>query len=203
MSAAEPTEPAGMPARRSMPRSALLAGLGIVVGAIVVLLSSSPTWLRVSLRDSSGQVRLTGRDVASAAVPLALVSAAGLIALLLVRTWARRLLAVVIAAAGVGIGIAAGAVISDPAASARHESKVRVAGQLAKAAVTTAPYLCVAGAVLVVAGALTAGITCGGWPAPARRFERESAAAAGLNAPRGRPTDTWDALEKGEDPTAG
>ncbi len=190
----------------------MLAGLGIVAGAIVVLLSSSPTWLRVSLRDSAGQVRLTGRDVAAAAVPLALVSAAGLIALILVRTWARRLLAILIAAAGAGIMVAAAGVLADPAAAARHERKVRVGGQFAKATVGAPPYVCLFAAALVVAGALLAGLTCGGWPAPASRFERESresgqspegTAPAGVNEGPGRPTDTWDALEKGEDPTAG
>ena len=85
----------------------MLAALGIAVGAVVVLVVVVADLAagHASQRRHT-DVTLTGRACAEAAVPLALVAAAGLIAVALVRNWARRLLAVLIAAAGVGVLIA-------------------------------------------------------------------------------------------------
>ncbi len=47
--------------QRSLPRSAVLAALGIAAGVVVVLVASSPTWLRVTLRSTHTDVTLTGR----------------------------------------------------------------------------------------------------------------------------------------------
>jgi uncharacterized membrane protein (TIGR02234 family) len=183
-------------ARRRLPRSAIAAVLGIAGGAVVVLVSSSPTWLRVSLRASAGEVRLTGRNAAAAAVPLALVAAAGLVALALVRSWLRRLIAVLIAAAGAGVLAVAVRVVADPLAVARRSSKVTSAGAPASAHLTTASYICALGALLIIAGAALATLCGARWPAPTRRYERADTGTR-------RPSDTWDALERGEDPTNG
>lgn len=182
--------------RSTLPRSALVAATAIAIGAIIVLLSSSPAWVRVTLRVSGASVRLTGGNAAAAAVPLALVAAAGLIAMALVRSWIRRILAVVIAAAGVGVLIAAVGVIADPHRVARDSSKVKSAGQFVNVHVTAAPYICVLGALLIIAGGVLAAVLGGRWPNPTRRYERAAAKA-------GRPVDAWEALERGEDPTSG
>jgi uncharacterized membrane protein (TIGR02234 family) len=181
---------------RRYPRSAGLSAGAVAVGVVVVLLSSSPVWIRVALKIAAAQVKLTGGNAAPAAVPLALVAAAGLIAIALVRAWVRRVLAVLVAAAGVGVLIAAVRVLADPGSVARGSSKVTTAGEFASAQLSAAPYLSLLGAVLIVAGALAIALTCGHWPQPGRRYERATAAA-------GRPTDPWDALERGEDPTSG
>jgi uncharacterized membrane protein (TIGR02234 family) len=179
---------------RTLPRSAVLAALGIAAGVVVVLIASSPTWLRVTLRTTHTDVTLTGRNCAEAAVPLALVAAAGLIAVALVRNWARRLLAVLIVAAGVGVLIAVIRVIADPDHFARSSSKVRSAGAFEAAHLTALPYLSVVGGLLIIAGAVVAVLYAGSWPGPTSRYERAAARAA-------RPVDTWDALDRGEDPT--
>jgi uncharacterized membrane protein (TIGR02234 family) len=181
---------------RRFPRSAGLSAGGLALGVAVVLLSSSPVWLRVTLQVGAGQVKLTGGNAAAAAVPLALVAAAGLIAIALVRNWVRRVLAVLAAAAGVGVLVSAIRVVAWPESVARGSGKVSSVGEVASVHVAAAPYLGVLGALLIVAGAIAIALTCGQWPAPGRRYER-------VNAPTGRPTDTWDALERGEDPTSG
>ncbi len=181
---------------RSLPRSAVLAALAIAAGVVVVLASSSPTWLRVTLRATHTDVTLTGGSCAGAAVPLALVAAAGLIAIALVRSWARRLLAVLIGAAGAGVLIAVIRVIADPGHIARSSSKVRSAGAFEAVRLAPLPYLSAAGALLIIAGALVALMYAGNWPAPTSRYERAAARAA-------RPVDTWEALDRGEDPTSG
>lgn len=182
--------------RPSLPRSAVVAALAIAVGAVIVLLSSSPAWIGVTLRVSGAQVRLTGGTTAAAAVPLALVAAAGLIAMALVRSGIRRVLAVLVAAAGVGILIVVVRAIADPARVARASSKVRSAGEAASVHLTAAPYICLLGAVLIIVGGVVAAIFGGRWPGPTRRYERAAAKAS-------RPVDAWDALERGEDPTTG
>ncbi len=181
---------------RTMPRSALIAALGIGLGVVVVLLSSTPTWLRVTIRASRTDVTLTGHNVAGSAVPLSLVAAAGLVAVALVRSWARRLLAVLIAAAGVGVLIAVVAFLADPDRVARNSSKVRSAGAFASAHLGAPPYFAVVGALLIVAGGVVGFLRAGTWPGPTSRYERANARAA-------RPADAWEALDRGEDPTQG
>jgi uncharacterized membrane protein (TIGR02234 family) len=195
---AEPVQPETVePAPgRTFPRSALIAVLGIGLGVAVVLLASSPTWLRVSIRASRTDVTLKGSSAAAAAVPLALVAAAGLIAVALVRNWARRLLGVLIAAAGIGVLIAVIRVIADPNRVARNSSKARSAGAVVSAHLGAPPYLAVLGGVLIVAGAVVTVLRAGTWPGPTSRYERATARAA-------RPADDWEALDRGEDPTQG
>jgi len=197
-SAVDPAlDPATM--RRGMPRSARLPTALVLGGIVLVLLASTPTWVRVPLRITAGikagDVKLTGGDAAPVAVPLALVAAAGLLALALVRAWARRLLAVLIAAAGVGVTIAAIRVIADPGKVARGSSRVRSAGEIASTHLGAVPYVSVIGGAVIVAGAVVTAVVCGRWPAPTKRYERANQQAS-------RPSDTWDALEKGDDPTS-
>jgi uncharacterized membrane protein (TIGR02234 family) len=189
---AETTPPPG----RTLPRSAVIAALGIGLGVVVVLLSSSPTWLRVTIRATRTDVTLTGSGAAAAAVPLALVAAAGLIAVALVRSWARRLLAALIAAAGVAVLIAVVRVIADPSRVARNSSKVRTAGAFVSAHLDAPPYLGAVGGLLIVAGAVVGVLRAGTWPGPTPRYERVNARAA-------RPADQWESLDRGEDPTQG
>lgn len=184
------------PPGRTLPRSAVLAALGVGAGVALVLLSSSPTWLRVTLRATRTDVTLTGGNAAAAAVPLALVAAAGLIAVALVRSWARRLIAALIAAAGVGVLIVVVRVIADPERVARNSSKVRSAGRFAATHLAAPPYFCVVGGLLIIAGALAGVLYAGSWPGPTPRYERANARAA-------RPVDAWEALDRGEDPTQG
>lgn len=182
------------PQRPPTPRSAVVAALAVAVGAVVVLLSSSPQWVHVTLKLARGQVKLTGSSAAAAAVPLALVAAAGLIAMALVRPWVRRILAVLITAAGVGVVIVVIGVLADPTGVARRSNKVKTAGELASAHLTAAPFLALIGGLLVVFGGLTAALLGGRWPGPTPRYERIAARA-------GRPLDPWEALESGQDPT--
>ncbi len=194
---AEVLDPEAMP--KGLPKSARLPSALVVGGILLVLLAATPTWLRVSLRITAGikagDVKLTGGACAPVAVPLSLVAAAGLLATALVRTLARRLLAVLIAAAGVGVMIAVMRVIADPEKVARDSARVRSAGQVASVHLNAVAYVSVAGGALIVIGAIVTAVVCGRWPAPTKRYER-------VNKQVSRPSDTWDALERGDDPTA-
>jgi hypothetical protein len=56
----------------------------------------------------------------------------------------------------------------------------------------------VAGGVMVGVGALVIALRAGHWPAPRDRFDR----TAGPAGPSAGPREAWDALDRGEDPTA-
>jgi hypothetical protein len=161
----------------------------------------------------------TGAQAQPWLIALALIALAGTGALLATRGVARRLLGGLIAVAGLGVAVAAvaGRLGVDPGA--------------AGAGATAWPIACVLGGALVVLAGVGAARHGHEWPAMSSRYERRpvpppgtglsagsqpSPAAgpgderkhepAGDDAPAGPdPVDTravWDALDRGEDPTA-
>jgi uncharacterized membrane protein (TIGR02234 family) len=176
-----------------------VAGAGLAVYAV------TRTWSEIvtarpglsSLRD----VR-TGADLEPWVIGLALVALAGAGALLATRGLARRLLGGLLALAG--LGVAAGAI------AGRAGLDVGSAG--ASAAVW--PVICVLGGLLIVLGGLSAARNGHEWPAMGARYER-GAAASVTDADVDQRADTqradtqridtraaWDALDRGDDPTA-
>ncbi|HEX7746280.1 MAG TPA: Trp biosynthesis-associated membrane protein [Micromonosporaceae bacterium] len=173
-----------------------------LAGAAVALFGASRTWaVELTARPAPLPVlrtTRTGGDLLPWLPALALVGLAGAGAVLATRGVARRLLGGLLLL--VGLGIAAGGAY---AAVAVDRGMAGPAG----------PLLCVAGGLTVaVGGALTA---LGGhrWPGLGARYEspnRAGAPAPGMGDGRmsgrvyGRATsEAWDALDRGEDPTAG
>jgi hypothetical protein len=145
----------------------LVVSLGLVVlGAAIALLGAGR-----SSGAAPGSVPVgSGADSGpAAATALALVALAGAAAILLVRSWARTALGVVL---------------------------VVVAVALAVAGLSPTRWAALTGGVLVALGALAVVARARRWPQPRRRFE------APTRRPTGTPRDTWDALDRGEDPTA-
>jgi Tryptophan-associated transmembrane protein (Trp_oprn_chp) len=129
---------------------------------------------------------LTGTVVAPAVRPLALAILAGSGAMLLLRGWPRRAMAVLLA-----VLAAAAAFYAIRAASAAHA--------------TAWPVVAAVLAVLLVPAATAVALFAGTWGA-ARRGRYEAAAAALPAGETGPATmsddDAWRALDRGEDPTA-
>jgi hypothetical protein len=73
---------------------------------------------------------------------------------------------------------------------------VVVAVALVSAGLSPTRWAALIGGVLVGLGALAVVARARRWPQPRRRFE------APARRPTGTPRDTWDALDRGEDPTA-
>jgi uncharacterized membrane protein (TIGR02234 family) len=169
------------------------AGAGLAVYGV------TRTWSEVvttrpglsSLRDTR-----TGADLEPWVIGLALVALAGAGALLATRGLARRLLGGLLTV--VGLGIAAGAV------AGRAGLDVGAAG----AGATLWPVVCVLGGLLVVLGGLSAVRSGHDWPAMGARYERRAAAGSAADADQAdvdQRVDTraaWDALDRGDDPTA-
>lgn len=108
----------------------------------------------------------------SAATALSLVVLAGGGALLLVRGKARPLIGVML------VGVAVGIIAVNLGV---HRSP--------------STWLGMSGGMLAALGALAVVLRSTGWPEPRRRYEATARS-------RGRPEDPWDALDRGEDPTA-
>jgi hypothetical protein len=145
----------------------------LVVGAATVLVAASRTWATYSCTFSS----VCGRPSDPVRGPhvvtaLALLSLAAVVAMFAVRGALRSAVGVVVGLAGAFI------VIASVAAGGGAWRWVAVAG----------------GVVILAAGVLI--VVCGrAWPTMSNRYEREARAAA-------PPTNAWDVIDRGGDPTA-
>ena len=166
-------------------------------GAGLVLYGVTRTWSEIiTVRPGLSSLRAvrTGADLAPWVIGLALVALAGAGALLATRGPVRRLLGGLLALTG--LGIVAGAVAG----------RVGLVVGSAGAGATGWPVVCVLGGLLIVLGGLSAARSGHRWPAMGARYERRGAAEA---SPAGAEVDqrvdtraAWDALDRGDDPTA-
>nr|WP_232234045.1 Trp biosynthesis-associated membrane protein [Micromonospora chokoriensis] len=130
---------------------------------------------------------------------LALVTLAGGGAVLATRGRLRRALGVLLGALGLAVAAGGGyGLVAD------------VGGVVSR----QWPTLCLLGGLLAAAGGWWTAVRGGAWPAMGARYERPArtapAAASGQGDPAGpstplagrRTTEAWDALDRGEDPTA-
>ncbi|WP_406071633.1 Trp biosynthesis-associated membrane protein [Micromonospora sp. NBC_01638] len=129
---------------------------------------------------------------------LALVMLAGGGAVLATRGRLRRVLGVLLGALGLAVAAGGGyGLVADVGGSVSRQW----------------PALCLVGGLLAAAGGLWTALRGGGWPAMGARYERparttpEAVSAPGPAGPPTpmagrRTTEAWDALDRGEDPTA-
>ncbi|GAA2651557.1 Trp biosynthesis-associated membrane protein [Paractinoplanes durhamensis] len=179
-------------------RSYVLTLLAALAGAALALYAITRTW-SVHLIPRTGLSDLrearTGTDVEPWVTGLAVVALAGTGALLATSGWVRRALGVLLALAGAGV--TAGAILGraglDPGS--------------AGAAGWAWPITCAAGGLIIALGGLTAAAQGHRWPRMSARYDRKPAPAT--SAATEKPTAaadhraTWDALDRGDDPTAG
>jgi uncharacterized membrane protein (TIGR02234 family) len=186
-------------------RRLLLAVLGCLAGAAVVLVSSGATWVSARVSDGSGSgaaaaaplpVELTGGTLAPVASALGLMCLAAAVAVIATRRLGRTVVGLLVAAAGVGIVLVAGRLALDPLTTVRATSQVHQLAPGGDARIrdlhrSAAPWLsCLGGLLLAVTGAAVAarGRT---WPGMTGRYQARAAT----------PADAWDAIERGQDPT--
>ncbi|MDM4719935.1 Trp biosynthesis-associated membrane protein [Micromonospora sp. WMMA1363] len=181
-----------MAGRRELTYAVLLcvAGAGLAVWAATrtwtVELTPRPTPL------PPVRVGRTGADLLPWLPALALVALAGGGAVLATRGRLRRLFGVLLVLLG-------GAV----AAGGGYGSLAGFDGVVSR----QWPLLCLVGGLLAMAGGLLTALRARRWPAMGARYERSARSVA---APRSwggqvtgrRTTEAWDALDRGEDPTA-
>lgn len=169
-----------------------------LLGSALVLLAVSRSWVTVEdgagLTISSVRGSVDGGEVAGGAQALGYVGLAGVVALAATRRLGRVLVGVLVAAAGVGVVVDVAQALSDGLGSRGVGAGQVVAGTSPGWAWTAV----VGGLLLVLSGLLVA-----------VRGRRWAALSSAYEAPAGRPdappvTDkgVWDALDRGDDPTA-
>ncbi len=186
-------------------RVPMLWAVACVAGAALVLLAAGRRWATVTydqVPGAPGAVTLTGGQLVGHLTSSALAAAAAAIAVLAVRGAWKRVIGAVVSLCGVAVvlgvrsGVRAGAVT---AAAADH-------GTLAAAGAGTAsiaplwPAIAIGGGAVLVAAGLVAIAVAGRWPGMSGRYDRVPAAGArsAVSADRA----LWDALDRGDDPTA-
>jgi uncharacterized membrane protein (TIGR02234 family) len=186
------------------------------VGAGLVVLAAGRTWAtaRVAGAGGSGAVPATGSSVAPGTTALALVAAAGGVALLTSGRVLRLVVAVVLALAGAGITVLALMSAADPvgavAPAVSRATGTTQAPDAGSAHVTGWPWAAAAGGALVAAGGVLALVRGRTWAAPSRRYDRDAGPSASpvpavgtaaTAAARDASLDAWDRLSDGDDPT--
>jgi len=193
------------PARRL---SAALLALG--VAAFALWLATRLVWLRAAYQSplrGSVTVQATGAQLRPELAAIALVAVAAAAAIVATSGWARRLVGVLVAAAGgwaVWLSLAPGDAVPGDAVPGRAGSGTALeSGPPADAvavglpAHTAAPLLGIGAGLLLVAAAV--GVVC--WANAMPRLGARYAAPGTARRVPDRDTQWWDALDAGQDPT--
>ncbi|WP_210505667.1 Trp biosynthesis-associated membrane protein [Naasia sp. SYSU D00057] len=180
------------------------------MAAAVLLAAANTPWFTVTLRPGGDPIEVGGAAAAPALNGIALAVVACVGALSLAPKVLRWITAAVLALLGIGAGYAASAALADPLGAAeRSVSAVSgVAGRESVEALVAAitptawPAIAVAGGAMVLLFALGIAVTAGRWPGAARSYGTGTGTAAAAVPAAAAPSDTWDALSRGADPTS-
>jgi uncharacterized membrane protein (TIGR02234 family) len=176
-----------------------------LVGAFVVLVTVGRAWTSAEvpagpLADARTVTR-SGADLVPGLRALGLVGLAGVVALAATRRVGRAVVGLVLLATGAGVLLSV--LTADVLTAAR-----RLDGLADQVPVTTTAWAwatAAGGLLLALAGLLTV-VRGSSWPALGQRYEAPATTlpAPERQAPTGPPTERslWEALDRGEDPTA-
>ncbi|MFI5609807.1 Trp biosynthesis-associated membrane protein [Amycolatopsis sp. NPDC051903] len=166
--------------------------IGLLLGALALWGAAKLAWYAEFRDEGVLGVKLyteDGEQRATALVPLALLALAGVAGVIATGGWARRLLGVVLALAGLaGVWTGVNGVKFSGWASGLPVAELLLGRGLA-----------VLGGILLVVAGLVAVKGAGS----ARRLGARYAAPGAKRARRDPDTELWEALSEGEDPTAG
>jgi uncharacterized membrane protein (TIGR02234 family) len=196
-------------------RARLIAVVAAVAAGAVGIISSTQTWLWVSLEDGGSALAVPGASAIAVLAPLSLAVLALGAALAIVGPVLRYVfgaLAVAIAAvlawltAQVAFVHPISAVASTVTEATGISGEDAVTELVAQVEPTAWPFVTLAAWVLLLAAGVLTLITGHGWRGSARRYETDAAAATATSTgAASRPhdaIDSWDDLSRGEDPTA-
>ncbi|MGI8721583.1 MAG: Trp biosynthesis-associated membrane protein [Geodermatophilaceae bacterium] len=214
------------PAPGSQPRGLLLAVLGCLGAAAILVLASGQGWLEVALSARAplpaARETLTGQEVVDSLVPVGLLVGAAGLALIATRHIGRLVVAGVVVLGGLAVLAAVGFFLYDDGSQPAVQWAAARAGVgasvLVNRDVSTGPavFALVGGLSAVAVGVFTL-LRSGSWPVMGARYQRRAASpvpgiqdrsGAARAASSAQPAATseaamWAALERGEDPTAG
>jgi uncharacterized membrane protein (TIGR02234 family) len=205
---AEPTPDPAAPRARAGGRELAAVAAVCALGGGMVLFAVGRTWLRISARRPSPlpdvTVTLSGKDLTPLVAGLGIVGLAGVVGLLATRRGGRLAVAAILSLSGLAVLAASLTRLTVPGAGEVRDL-LEEAGRAAGTGAATAtaypgwPLLAAAGGLLLALGGLAALVRSRHWPTMSARYETP---AARTERPR---TDAavWDALDRGDDPTAG
>lgn len=167
------------------PRAEMTAILGAIAATagLVLLAASRP---RATVEGQGGS--LSGALDTPGAAALALVALAGAGALLLVRGWARTVIATLLVLVAAGVVASMSTLPSD-------YGWFTYSGSPPAVTYSAWAWVGMGAGVLLGFAAAVAAVRARRWPPPRRRYESSAPRRPGPGA------DPWDALDRGEDPT--
>ncbi|GAA1653785.1 Trp biosynthesis-associated membrane protein [Microbacterium flavum] len=199
-------------------RARVLAVLAIVLGGAIAIVSSTQTWLEVTLRAGATEpLPVSGAAAMPLLAPLSLAALALGLALTVVGRvlrYAFGILALVIGAALLIGAVRVGTqhpvdAVASVVTTSTGLSGAKAIGDLVEGITGSAwPFAAAVAGLLILAGGVFTLVTAHRWRAGGRRYEREgasehvSAGARPHDATRDRAIDSWDDLSHGDDPTA-
>lgn len=178
----------------------LLIGLA---GAALASVAGARTWATASGSAAGVAVRagVKGSESAPLVVALGLVTLAAWGAVLVLRGRVRRAVAVVGAAASVGVVAATAASFSRAQSDAVDAVTAKgAAGDVVATSLTGWYYVAAVGGLAALAAFVVAVVASPRWPAMGSRYDAPAARSATPARPAAEP-DLWRALDDGRDPT--
>ncbi|HET8613958.1 MAG TPA: Trp biosynthesis-associated membrane protein [Actinomycetales bacterium] len=207
---------------RGARRERLGAAGAVALGAALMLLAASRTWVHAVVQDPLAgplQVDASGRQASPVVAAVALVALAGAVAVLTLRTVGRLVTGLLLVLSGAAAVAAAVDVLRTPSDALRSviaDATGRSGDLLPVAHQTSWAWVAVGGAVLVVLGGALTVSRARGWSGLSGRYdapvgapvEPGPQAAAADGGERAAPeasadpaSDSWDRLSRGDDPT--
>jgi uncharacterized membrane protein (TIGR02234 family) len=185
-------------------RRGLVVSLALIgLGAATLLMVASRTWWTVSVTTAGSpttRVVVVGRHAASAATGLGLLGLAALAGVLATRGLWRRLVGAVVALAGLA-AIWSVWVGGGDRGWRTYATRATSDGVHVVAARAAWPWVALAAAVLMTIGGLLVAVVGHRWPGWSGRYDG-AAPPQPTPAATAAPHELWDALDRGEDPTA-
>ena len=194
-------------------RARLTSVLAIVVGGSIAIISSTQTWLEVTLRAGANEpLPVPGASAMPVLAPLSLAALALGLALTVVGRALRYVFgvlgvviggAVLIAAARIALEHPTDAVATVVTASTGLSGADAVADLVGAVTGTFWPVAAAVAGLLILLGGAFALATAHRWRSGGRRYQREPATGhADLGSRPHDAIDAWDDLSHGDDPTA-
>lgn len=142
---------------------------------------------------------VSGTDLVPFASPVFLVALAAALVVPVMQVVGRRIVGTVVALLALALVVASMRVAADLDGAAR---RFIGGGNLAVTTSVAWPIGTAVVAAVVAVAAVLIIVGAPAWPGLSTRYERRSARRASSDAERNRGRDTWDALDRGDDPTS-
>lgn len=185
--------------------------LAVLVLGVLLLATAAASWAHGEVATVLGaqEVSVSGSSAAPGVSAAALVVGAAALAAAIGRRVGAVLAGIALIGAAVLVGVSVAGFLADPAAPLEAAAgQVSGVPELTGEATTTLwPYVTLVVALAVAAAGVVTLVAGGRWQSAGRRFERPAAAAprsaaSAATDERDRAMDDWDALGRGEDPSA-